>query len=295
MSNDCHITFWGTRGSIPTPGRLTEKYGGNTTCVVVRQGNTVIIFDAGSGIRPFGGSLAKELAKGSGIERLHLFFTHTHWDHIQGLPFFIPAFLDNVEINIYSSPDKAPLLKDILNGQMSFTYFPIEMSSFAAKLHYHSLPTEPMTLGEMSISWELHPFHPGGSVRYCVEVNNRKFIFATDAELDPLFADGRLSPEQKKERTDYLKFVEGAHVLVADGQYLNEDYIGKVGWGHSSMGAAIKVAEEAGVHRLALFHHEPAYSDSTLDRMQKETQQACAEKKSKLEAFWAREAMTIAL
>lgn len=291
------ITFWGTRGSIATPGRTTEKYGGNTSCITVRYQDIYIIFDAGTGIRNLGIELIEELYKEGNQVSLDLFLSHTHWDHIQGLPFFQPAYRKDTRLTIYGSPqkDKERFLTSILKDQMDYKYFPVAMSAFAADIRIQEISEEVIHLGPVIIDWQEQVYHPGGSLRYRLNVNGKKIVYATDIELDRIFnfdAGGEENGEAVKE---YLDFIHNADLLIADGQYTEEEYPIKVGWGHSSIPAIIELAYRAQVKQLAIFHHDPQHSDKILDRLWMENRSKYHSDDSKTDVFWAREGMTLAI
>ena len=171
------LTFWGTRGSISTPGRSTEKYGGNTPCVSYAVGDTLIIIDAGTGIR----NLGIELANGQKeYKELHLLLSHTHWDHIQGLPFFLPSYFRGIKINVYGNPNKGGFLGSILEGQMDYDYFPVDMSSLGAEVNIVELEDSEMQFGPVKMNWEEQVYHPGGCLRFRLEYNDRAFVYASD-------------------------------------------------------------------------------------------------------------------
>jgi phosphoribosyl 1,2-cyclic phosphodiesterase len=287
------VTFWGTRGSISTPGRSTEKYGGNTPCVGVRYGDTHLIFDAGTGIR----NLGLELTEGSptpGLS-LHLFLSHTHWDHIQGLPFFQPAYLKDTNLTIYGSPRKERFLASILEGLMDFEYFPVGMSSFSADITIREISREPIELGGLRVDWQEQVYHPGGSVRYRLSANRKKIIYATDVELNHIFRPAGSSQEHKALAQDYLEFISRADLLIADGQYTDEEYEGKVGWGHTSIDLLLDVAAQAQVKQLAVFHHDPQHSDTFLDELWMRNRSRYHAAHKEMDIFWAREGLTLAV
>ncbi len=174
------VRFWGTRGSIPTPGRQTEKFGGNTTCVEVRHENTIIVLDAGSGIREMSLAWLKEF--GNSSIQATLLFTHYHWDHLQGFPFFTTAYMPNNTLDIHGSPPNGWSLKDILSGQMQRAYFPVPISAMQATMNFHSVQAE-FSIGSIRIKTFGLP-HPGGCIGYRLEAENSVFVFATDSEFD---------------------------------------------------------------------------------------------------------------
>ncbi|MBW1681033.1 MAG: MBL fold metallo-hydrolase [Deltaproteobacteria bacterium] len=287
------VTFWGTRGSISTPGRSTEKYGGHTPCIFVEHGDTKIIFDAGTGIRNLGLHLTDLLERSQKLPPLHLFLSHTHWDHIQGLPFFQPAYLKEVVLTIYGSPMKERFLGAVLKGQMDVEYFPVALSALAAQLSIQEMSEERMELGDVLVEWQEQVLHPGGSVRYRLTVGDKRVVYATDVELDRL-VDGSAGGDCRALLDDYLRFVENADLLIADGQYTAQEYAEKAGWGHTSIPVLTSLAERAGVKQLAVFHHDPQHSDRMLDSLWKELRKAGPDKGA-TQVFWAREGMTLAV
>jgi phosphoribosyl 1,2-cyclic phosphodiesterase len=290
-----HVTFWGTRGSISTPGRNTEKYGGNTPCVSVRGGETTIILDAGTGIRNLGIELMDEfVGLGKGLP-LHLFLSHTHWDHIQGLPFFQPSYIKDAKLTIYGSPNKERFLAAILKGQMDFEYFPVSMSAFAAEITIREISHDVIHLGPFALDWQEQIHHPGGSVRYRMILGDKKIVYATDVELDYLFGQGEITPEGKEQGEAYREFVQGADLLIADGQYSAAEYPSKVGWGHSSIPVLLDVASRCGVKQVAVFHHDPQHSDKFLDDLWAKNRFKYWSEEHRTEVFWAREGLTLAI
>jgi ribonuclease BN (tRNA processing enzyme) len=261
---------------------------------------------AGTGIRNLGLDLAREIKAGKGPKLINLFLTHTHWDHIQGLPFFTPAFMKGIKIVIYGSPSREKLLQNILEGQMDRHYFPVEMSMFHADLDIKEISKESMTIGDLTIEWQEQVFHPGGCVRYRFTTGTRKFVFASDVELDqmyappknwdedPMWGDIGLD-ERKRLATEFSEFVEGAELLIGDGQYVAQDYPARVGWGHTSIPMLAQVAHRAQVKQLAVFHHDPDSTDKIVDECQRGFNQAYSSRSPGMSIFWAREGLTIAV
>ena len=289
------ITFWGTRGSISTPGRITEKYGGNTPCVTIAHQETTIILDAGTGIRNLGLELLRE-ANGKGIPlALHLFLSHTHWDHIQGLPFFQPAYRENTRLTIYGSSKKEKFLASVLKGQMDYEYFPVSMSALTADIHIQEMDEERIRLGPFEIELDEQVYHPAGSVRYRFNVHGKKIVFATDVELDLVFGAGKRSAEEKRHVERFLDFVHGADLLIADGQFTEEEYAARVGWGHTSISTVLEAALKAEVKQLAIFHHDPQHSDKFLDEIWMKYRTRYHVEDRGMDLFWAREGLTVAI
>lgn len=289
------VTFWGTRGSVSTPGRITEKYGGNTPCVSVQYNDTQIIFDAGTGIRNLGIELLEEIKREENPTLLHLFLSHTHWDHIQGLPFFLPSYHKNTKLIIYGSHRKERFLASILKEQMDFDYFPVSMSSFAADISIKEMDDKVIKIGSLVIDWQEQVYHPGGSVRYKVSVNGKKIVYATDVELDRIFGDLKDNETNKNLAGEYMDFISDADLLIGDAQYTEEEYQEHIGWGHSSVPVLLDTASRSNVKQLAVFHHDPQHSDKLLDDIWMEQRAKYRSEKRKMDIFWAREGMTLAI
>ena len=289
------VTFWGTRGSISTPGRITEKYGGNTPCVTISCQDTTVILDAGTGIRNLGLELLRE-ADGEGAPlTLHLLLSHTHWDHIQGLPFFQPAYRENTRLTIYGSSKKEKFLASVLKGQMDYEYFPVSMSALTADIHIQEIGTEWIRLGPIEIDLEEQVYHPAGSVRYGFSINGKRIVFATDVELDLILGKGKKSGEEKRRADEYLDFIHGVDLLIADGQFTEEEYVARIGWGHSSIPVILEAASKAEVKQLAIFHHDPQHSDKFLDEIWMKYRTRYHVHDRGMDLFWAREGLTVAI
>ena len=250
------VTFWGVRGSIPAPGPGTVEFGGNTTCVEVSCGDHQIIFDAGTGIRMLGQQMMGRSQQNSA----HLFITHMHWDHIQGLPFFQPAFRKGFQLDIYGPHRRGLTVKEMLEHQMTYPFFPITMEAFEADLRIHNLGrNDVVKAGPCSVD-SITLNHPDGVLAYRVNYGGQSLVFATDTEHYSV-----VDPQLKR-------FAEGADVLIYDAQYTPEEYCGaagfpRVGWDHSTITAAADLARAANVGRLVLFHHDPDHDDATIRLM----------------------------
>lgn len=250
------LRFWGTRGSIPSPGANTVKYGGNTTCVELRlKDGTLIIFDAGTGIRNFGSEVLKENRN----LHINLFLTHSHWDHIQGFPFFKPAYSENAQIDIYGCPPTYNKLKDILTNQMESRYFPVNFNELKAKINFKPINEGSHPIGDATFSF-IENNHPGSAYGFKVIEDNKQFIFITDNELLPLNG-------QATKWSSFIKFCEGADILIHDAQYLDDELTNNIGFGHSSYEQALRLASEANVKHLIFFHHNPSRKDNEIDEI----------------------------
>jgi phosphoribosyl 1,2-cyclic phosphodiesterase len=256
------IRFWGVRGSIAAPGPDTASVGGNTSCVEVRCGQTLIILDAGTGIRRLGEGLIGDPRTG-GIDATVL-LSHLHWDHIQGLPFFVPAYLPSSRLSIAGTAHGVMSLRDALAHQMTAPVFPVRLAELAATIDFLEVrPGDSFDVGEAQVR-AVRLNHPGGVLAYRIEHEGRSVVYATDTEhyacVDPTLRD----------------LAEGADALIYDAQYTPEEYRGdagrsRVGWGHSTYVAAAELARAAGVGQLVLFHHDPTRSDAAVAAIETST------------------------
>lgn len=252
------VTFWGVRGSIPSPGPDTMGVGGNTSCVEVRAGKMLLVFDAGTGLRLLGKTLLKEMPITA-----HLFFSHVHWDHIQGFPFFDPAFVPGNTIHLYGGNNVSRTLEETLAGQMDHPSFPVHLTEMGAKMIFHDVfEHTPIELdagdGSKVTVTAARGNHPNGVWAYRTEHAGKSVVYATDTEHYAV-VDPRL-----------LRLSKGADILIYDSQYTPEEYSGKgggmpkLGWGHSTFEEAAKLAKAAGVKKLVLYHHDPMQSDAAV-------------------------------
>ena len=288
------VKFWGVRGSIPTPPTSEQirhkflriidhlptnirknpteikKYilslsyleagliGGNTSCVEIRADNKILIFDMGSGLRALGNYLVKNEQNKNGLD-LHIFISHTHWDHIMGFPYFTPAFFPNNKITFYSPH---PDIKERLEIQQDSRFFPVSLEHMLAKKEFIQLqPKTSITLGKVKIS-NYPLYHPGGSYGYRIDWDGKSVVYATDSEYKNL---------DRESTKHYIDFFRGANLLIFDAQYTFEEAIHKEDWGHSSALIAVEFAVEAGVKKLALFHHEPERDDFEINDILKKS------------------------
>lgn len=293
------VKFWGTRGSIPTPGRLTEKYGGNTSCVEVRIADKILIFDCGTGLRDLGLSYLQEFGP-KGVEA-HIFLSHTHWDHIQGFPFFMPAFRRGNSFYLYGAAARRESISQLLSGQMQPEYFPARLDDMEASFHYRAFRDFVDLGGGLKVEIaEL--YHPGISYGFAIHYQGTKIIYATDNELntglklikEKDFSSGWLDPLLTL-KPHLVPFFDGADLLIADCQYTDAEYYTKVGWGHASTSAVAEVALKCNVKRLALFHHEPLHADRVVDLLVQDVKRYVQVRNSTMDVFGAREGMAIKL
>ncbi len=288
-----YVKFWGTRGSIPTPGKQTKRYGGNTACVEIRAGDQTIICDAGSGIRELGADL---LTRGQLGSTVHLLLSHTHWDHIQGFPFFAPAHVPGLECFVYGAREGDDRFYKLLSGQVATNYFPIRFAQTQPNVVPRFLSEGPTDIGGVSVR-NIELIHPGGSLGYSLTQNNVKVVYATDNEIDSWLLDSDAGRSTDRElrpiRSPLVEFVSDAEVLISDAQYTDEEYCQRVGWGHSSCLTAVDLAVQANVRALAIFHHDPDRSDAEVDRMVELCRARAARLRSDLIVFGAREGVEL--
>lgn len=290
------VRFWGTRGSIPTPGRATYRYGGNTSCVEIRIDETLFICDGGTGLRELGFDLLK---RSSAPISAHLLFSHMHWDHIQGFPFFAPAYRPQNRFHIYGTHAGDTRFHSLLSGQMRSAYFPVDFS----ELNAHVEPTDLGDNGRRLIDEVtvccFEQKHPGLSYAYSLEKGGRKVVYATDNEIDltlpdatlPVRDPNALRPVPQK----FVEFCRGADLLIADGQYTDTEYLKCTGWGHARASTVVDLAVQAGVRQLAIYHHDPMQSDRDVETKIEICRHRAARMGSPVFIFAAREGIELKL
>ena len=254
------IRVWGCRGSIPTPGAAAVRYGGNSTCVEIRASRgELIIVDAGSGLR----NLGRVLPRGKEAIPIRFFFTHSHWDHLVGFPFFEPAYSENSFITFCSGPHAQDSIRKYLSHQMQAPYFPVDFNVLKARFDFRCERPH-MEPGNCRLDgMEISPValnHPNGGYGYKFIEGGKSFVFLTDNELRFRHAGG-LS------RGEYVEFCRGADLLFHDAQYTEEEYKQTRGWGHSTFADAADLAMEAGVKTLGFVHHDPNRTDDDLEKL----------------------------
>ncbi len=253
---DFVVKFWGVRGSIPTPGKDTIRYGGNTSCIEMRIAGKRLVFDGGTGIRELGEEMMQEIP----VEA-YIFFTHYHWDHIQGFPLFAPAFTQGNCFHIYGTipPEGESMKKHFIERVLHYNS-PVPLNGMQANLQFYELQHgQKMMLDDIEIeTGSLN--HPNTAIGYRVTWDGRTVVYCSDTEHFPDRLDESV-----------VNLARNADILIYDAMYTNDEYhhpkSSKVGWGHSTWQEAIKVAEAAGVKEVVIFHHEPTHSDDDLDKI----------------------------
>ena len=269
------------RGSIPTPGPTTVRYGGNTSCVEVRMGGEIILLDAGTGLRALGRSLLAEF-KDRPLN-LTLLLTHTHWDHIQGLPFFGPIYNSRCRLRILGCEGTRKGLVNALTGQMESTYFPVPFNKLPSNIEIEELKDFNFNIGPVCVR-AMRTNHPGLCVGYRLFAADRMIAFFPDTE-----------PRQGGKDREMINFLRDVDLLILDSQYDAKEYQEHLGWGHGCVDASVALALQAGVKQLSLFHHDPDHDDKRIAGLVRHARRLVAKQKGKLKVDAAREGMTIKL
>ena len=268
-----YIKCWGSRGSIPVSGASYEKYGGDTTCIEIRtESDDLIIVDAGTGIRRLGNQLISE-----DRSVFNFIFTHSHWDHLMGFPFFKPLHLAESSVYMQRCPFPGKYIETIVTKLMRPPHFPVRYSDLKASIFYRNGCPGPFSIGSVDIT-PVPLSHPNGGCGYSFEENGRRFVFLTDNELGFTHEGGRPYRE-------YVEFCEGADLLFHDGEYTPEEYACSVEWGHSSYMDALNLAIDAKVRRLGIFHLNQDRTDADMDRIIETCNEYAAARNVSLECF----------
>jgi len=284
------VRFWGTRGSIPTPGPHTVRFGGNTSCVEVRTAEGhIFIFDCGTGARPLGEAL---MAPPVAPVSASILFSHTHWDHIQGFPFFAPAFEPRNTIAVYGPEGGRRSLHDTLARQMELSYFPVELSQLPATLSYTDLGEGAHTIGGARIVAQ-YLNHPAVTLGYRVEADGAAVVYACDHEpfggalwrTDA--APGPVESILHEGDRRHAHFLADADLVIHDAQYTPEEYRWRKSWGHSTFEYVVELACTAGVKRLALTHHDPSHDDAVVAEIERRARAVAERRRSPIEVFCA--------
>ncbi len=260
---DSYLHFWGTRGSNPVSGPDYTRFGGNTSCLEVRHGDDLIIFDAGTGIRPLGESIDTTKHK-----TIHLFISHTHWDHITGFPFFDPVYNPNVHVVIWSPVGFEKSTKELFTDMLAYDYFPVRIEDMKAKLSFNDLRDgHSVTIGNIKIDCH-YAYHPGPTLCFKIHIAGKTYGYATDNELflgyqgDP----NNLKPDHPliEAHRSIIDFFKRTDVLIHEAQYTQQEYQKRVGWGHSSVANAVILCKYAQITEWIVTHHDPKHTDEAL-------------------------------
>jgi phosphoribosyl 1,2-cyclic phosphodiesterase/CheY-like chemotaxis protein len=296
------IRLWGVRGSIPVPGKGTVRYGGNTSCVEVRADGEIIILDAGSGIRLLGLALDKEFGPRS--MKLTLLISHTHWDHIQGLPFFSPAYNQKNLIRVLGYEGARAGLAKILASQMETPFFPVSLRQLPSHLAIEELKEMEFHVGNVQVRSKFAN-HPGICVGYRLATSSGSIAYFPDNEpyeelkLRLASRDGISEDEARDfaaaERGKMVDFLQGCDVAIMDTQYTDEEYAKHIGWGHSSVDSVVSLALDANIGQLVLFHHDPNHDDAMIDKIVEHARALVAKSGKPVEVEGAQEGAEILL
>ena len=285
------VRFWGTRGSLAKPGPGTIRYGGNTSCVEVRSASgTLVVLDCGTGAHGLGEALMAEPVQ---PVNGHLLISHTHWDHIQGLPFFAPLFAPENEWDVYGPHSLSQSIQDTLAGQMQYTYFPVTIDALGAKIRYHDLVEGVFKVGDITIR-SRYLNHPALTLGYRLEADGHSVVYSCDHEpyAHTATTDGTVLGDQDQRHANFLR---DADLVIHDAQYVEAEYAAKIGWGHSTAEYAVDICKAVGVKQLALTHHDPMRDDDAVDRIIDAMRSRLGSSAQTLHVFAAAEGETIDL
>lgn len=258
-----YIRFWGTRGSNSVSGHEFIRFGGNTSCLEVRHGEDLIIFDAGTGILPLGKELAKTKCK-----TFHIFLSHTHWDHITGFPFFEPVYDPEVQVVIWSPVGFEKSTKELFTEMLAYAYFPVRLEDIRAKISFNDLRDgHPVSIGDITVD-STYAFHPGSTLCFKIHVAGKTYVYATDNELFLGYhgnpnAVGKDHPLAQSHQS-LIEFFSGCDTWIHEAQYTPLEYQRRVGWGHSSISNAVIMCRFAGIEEWIVTHHDPKHTDELL-------------------------------
>ena len=253
------ITFWGVRGSFPTPDSNKIDFGGDTSCVSIETNDQILILDMGTGVRNLGQHI---ISYPDSPKIINIFLSHYHWDHMFGLLMFAPLFSDKYEINIYGKKDRMKL-EDIINHMLDPIFWPASFDDFKAKLNFHTIENNKIEISDnMMIKSQIH-HHPNGAFSYKVLLDNKKISYITDCE----HISGNINE-------DLITFAKNSDLLIHDSHFTTEDLPNHKGWGHSSWDQAVSMAQKSNSKQLALYHYSPDYTDSQIHSIESDAQKA---------------------
>ena len=281
--NNIYVDFWGVRGSVPSPGPTTNRYGGNTSCVSITADNKILILDAGTGIRNLGSAII-------GQPELEIFVvvTHSHWDHIQGFPFFTPIYQPNRPVHMFPTLHKKNVVLASLIDQMDGAHFPITPDQVPSNFNF--VTENPLEfLANNGFQLELVPMnHPGKAFGYKITIDDKIICYFTDNEIDPPY-------EKSIELDELTNQCKNADILIHDAQYIEADMPLKHGWGHSLISQVTKLGESAEVKNLVYYHHDPERSDDDIDAELEKASKALKENGSSVIPYFAHEGLKLTL
>lgn len=299
--SSAYFRFWGVRGSYAAPFSTHLNVGGNTSCVEIRVDDHILICDAGTGIIPFG----NELIQQKDLRELLIILTHYHWDHVCGLPFFVPAFIPDWKVSFFGPGDDNVEIKKHVSAQMRAPYFPVGTESWLANINYIAPHKNGLQHGPISIEYS-NVHHPGTTYGYRIGVNGKTIIYISDNECNFIEKTvtqrrGELNEEEQniyddmiqEEHQSELDLIKNADILIHDAQYTPEDYEKKRGWGHSCYIDTINMAIDAGVKELYLYHHDPNYDDNAIEAIYQHAEKIIKENNSSLKCHIAKEGMQV--
>ena len=290
------LRFWGTRGSIAAPGPGTNHYGGNTSCIELKtDAGSHLVLDCGTGARLLGNQM---IAHANGPISAAILLTHTHWDHIQGFPFFAPLFVPGNHFDVYG-PEKCHLsLHDVLSGQMEHHYFPVELDQLAARITYKDLTEGTHQIAELSVAAQ-QMNHPSPTLGYRIEGHGVSVLYLSDHEpfAESVWRDGaqpgRLESILEAGDRRHAEYMKDADVLIHEAQYTPEEYVSKRHWGHSTYAYVVELAAAANVRRLFLTHHDPSHDDAFVAHIEECARQLARDLGSSMEVSCAYEGCEI--
>ena len=299
------VCFWGVRGSIPCPGRATVEFGGNTTCLEIRAGERLIIVDLGTGVKPLGDWIMQHDMK-DGCKDIDIFISHTHWDHIMGLPMFTPIFVSGTNLKIRGPVSyNDDTLESIIGDQLSYRYWPVRQSELAAHIEYEELKETTIDMGKGLTVTTKYLNHPILCLGYRFEYEGKSIVTVFDHEpfrnlfpadpKDPSYSEeaAREGEQAAKEANEKIRhFFGGADILIHDTQYTSGEFEKHLGWGHSSYEYALETARQAKVKKLVLFHHDPVRTDEQLESLEKKYKDETGSVPG-MEIIMAREGLTV--
>ncbi len=293
-----YIKFWGVRGSIPTPGPQTSRYGGNTPCLELNYDDeNFFILDAGSGIRALGQHL---MTLGKPIKS-HVFISHMHWDHIQGIPFFVPAYIPGNEFVFHGAQEADLKLEDILSDQMNPVNFPVQIDEMASKFRFEEMYEGEYTIEGIKIE-TLYLNHPGYALGYKFYINDKAVIYISDNEPYAVYPNASQDSDDPNEikivednNQRLINFAKDAYIFIHDAQYTPEEYKTKYQWGHSPYDYTVKVALAATVNTLVIFHHDPVHDDDFIDNMIDSAKKISWQAGSNMKIIGAKEGLELSL